>query len=172
MAHPQRERKRRDEADEDRLHQRRDDQNRGDRHPADERHSNQYGDAADRDRDRRERADESGHTNRYGSRGANDAGTSRSPRIGGEPEPGQGHDRTADDTQSRGGDPSQGRESYVERGGHRESQRGRDRDDITPTTRETGGNIDYSRNEDERDRRYGSRRGHGTHQQEPRERRD
>ncbi|MFC7079964.1 hypothetical protein [Halorussus caseinilyticus] len=155
MANPHREQRRREAANEDRLHES-GETRRGD-HPADERHTNEYGDAADRDRERRARQlrhDETGHghANRWGSNRTTETETTHS------------------DTES----PNAG----SQRGSHREDgisgritgQRGettRHSDPSDSSFREgTGGEREHRHGgregTSERDRRYGSRRGHGS----------
>ncbi|NEU56387.1 hypothetical protein [Halorussus sp. MSC15.2] len=144
---------------------------------------------------------ESGHTDRHGSRGANDLGTSRSPRI--ESVGSSGHGEQSGTEQHRGSHREQGRQQSddrrygqrrqqrgregaehgtahegSQRGSHREEglagrmmgQRGEQTHHSDPSDStfrdQTSGEREHrhggERGTSERDRRFGSRRGHGS----------
>lgn len=205
MANPHKEQRRREAANEQGLHEssdtrhpdwtRRegdDEAGQGGDHPADARHTNHYGDAADRDRERRARRrddndasrgrrhggtddgpnhDETGHghANRWGSNRTTDADAAE--HTGGRP---RGDRRRSEQSGHETGSPRTG----SQRGSHREEgiagrmtgQRGspdrhsdpsdsqfRDQDRGEREHRHGG-----DRGTSERDRRYGSRHGHGS----------
>jgi hypothetical protein len=221
VANPHKEQRRREAANEQGLHESSDTQHRdwtdleedrdqGDEnrqhnhHPADERHTNEYGNAADRDRERRARRrddpdassgrqhgrtergpnhDETGHghANRWGSNRTtgdeaseySERGRRRTGEHGGREGRGAHEGRSSDEGHDTGS-PRTG----SQRGSHREEgisgrmtgQRGspdRHSDPSDSTFRdETHGEREHrhggERGTSERDRRYGSRRGHGS----------
>lgn len=137
--------------------------------------------------------DERGHTDRYGGRGATDAGSSRSPRTENYRSTGGGTEELSERDRRRSGESQhgqrreqRGRESHEhgrvaegsQRGSHSQQgvsgritgQRGEATHHADPsdsTFRErTGGEREHRHGGEagtsERDRRYGSRRGHGS----------
>lgn len=176
MANPHHRHRRRDEADEAEMH---DDsgtqhqswtrRNEGDRsptdqhgrHPADERHSNRYGNAADRDRERRarkheDRGEHGTHRSERGTHGGDRRTRGQEPNHD---ETGHGHanrwgsNRTHDAGTSRG-------QRTEERRGRTEDRRGRRHSG--DTGRHGRPNDESGRHHDrggeQEDRRYGGRR--------------
>ncbi|UPW00526.1 hypothetical protein M0R88_00125 [Halorussus gelatinilyticus] len=230
MANPHKEQRRREASNEDGLHESRetrheswtelegdrdDQQRRSGDHPADERHSNDYGNAADRDHERRtgretghgsshderrqsrserqKNHDETGHghANRWGSNrthGESNRTHGESDQTHGQRDP-TGSDRSnRPDSEHYGKENRRrsGRESHdtgssrtgSQRGSHREEgisgrmtgQRGSSDRHSDPSDSEfrdqTRGEREHrhggDRGTSERDRRYGSRHGHGS----------